>query len=778
MATLAQVEQALTNAHFAGDMNAARVLAAIAKKERAKRETDPLWGIPEVYDENTDVEGTVEKQPEPTVVDQVVGAGEAALTTATGATTGTAGFIGATLKNIANEMLSGEFGSQESARRVEEAAIKGMQDLTYIPKTEAGQDIVETLGEIAEPLVAVAPLGAEMQALGAASRVAAPVATAVTQERIIAPIAKTAAEAVEQVSQSKPTPGTGPSVGAQAVDKTTLRQTAAEELPVPIKLTKGQKTRDFEQLRFERETAKMGEEGAPIRERLTEQNLRVQQNMDAFIDATGAEIQDLRGIGEVVDAALQKRAKRDKTKIRTLYKEAEKSGEMSTPVNLQALVKTLNELESVESTAPIVTVAKKEMVRLGGAKLDESGQLVLPDRPAAKPDADFPEVGDLDNLIVETPESLILARGGELKTSGSNFFTNDADLALDYAGQKVGVYKLPPDKVPEFHDLKTLRRLTDEQRSVLDDLQSLGPDLAGNTPPWFISMLKEDGYDGFRHGPFTVVFNPDAIQPVKVWSASAPPQPGVGLTLAQTEQLRKLINKSAGNDPTNIKFAGDIKRVIDDSTDGLGGDAYKKARAARAKYSKDYEDITLIKQILNAKRGSNERAIAMEDVLRKSIFQPSTSLDSIRQLRKLLQTEGADGKQAWKELQGGTLRHIRDEALKSVATDSAGNRVVSPSQLDRVINQLDKSGKLDFIFGKKGASKLRLLNEVAQDILTAPPGVINTSNTATVLAGLVDVAISGTAGIPAPIMSSFRLATKSIKDAKLRARVKQALGEE
>ncbi|MCP4262917.1 MAG: hypothetical protein GY774_36215 [Planctomycetes bacterium] len=627
MATLAQVEQALTNAHLAGDMNAARVLAVIAKKERAKRSTDPLFGIPDVYDENTDVQGTVEVKQDPTLGEQVIGAGEAALTTGTAATTGAAGFIGATLKNIANEMMTGDFGTQESARRVEEAAIKGMQDWTYIPKTEAGQDIVQTIGEAVEPLVAVAPLSAEMQAIGAASRSAAPIGKAVAQERVIAPAAKAVTESVEKISQPKTTPGTGTAVGAQAVDKSVIRQTMADELPVKMQYTEGQKTRDFDQLRFERETAKLEDVGEPIRERYREQNEKLQQNMDAFIDSTGAELTDLRGVGEVVDKALRNRAARDKKKIRALYKTAEKSGEMEAPIALEQFAKHLTDNVPEAEVANVLKAVQMKAKQLGA--------------------------------VIE---------------SGDEFIA----------------------------------------------------------------------------------------QPIPLKTA---------------ELLRKSINNVTDQAPPNIRQSKMMKDLIDLETEGLGGDAYAKARKARTRYAKDYENIGLIKQLLNTKRGTDDRAVAMEDVLRKSIIAPSSSLDTVRQLRRLLQTEGDAGKQAWKELQGGTLRHIKDEALKNVATNEAGSRMVSPSQLDRTINQLDKSGKLDFIFGKSGAGKIRLLNDVAKEVLTAPPGVINTSNTATVLAGLVDIAISGTAGIPAPIMSSFRLATKSIKDAKLRARVIQALGD-
>jgi len=202
---------------------------------------------------------------------------------------------------------------------------------------------------------------------------------------------------------------------------------------------------------------------------------------------------------------------------------------------------------------------------------------------------------------------------------------------------------------------------------------------------------------------------------------------------------------------------------------------YQKARKARARFANDYENFGLARGILNTKRGSNDRAIALEDVLRKSVLQPSSSLDDLRQLRKLLHTEGATGVQAWKDLQGGTLRHIKDQALKSVATDQRGNRVISANGLAKSIDQLDKSGKLRFIFGEKGADKLRTVRDVAEVVTTAPAGAVNNSNTATVLAGLVDVAISGSAGVPAPLLSTIRVFRDKAQGARIKRAVDEAL---
>jgi hypothetical protein len=83
-------------------------------------------------------------------------------------------------------------------------------------------------------------------------------------------------------------------------------------------------------------------------------------------------------------------------------------------------------------------------------------------------------------------------------------------------------------------------------------------------------------------------------------------------------------------------------------------------------------------------------------------------------------------------LQGQTVDHIRDQALKGSARDINGNPIVSPAALDKAVRGLDVDGKLDFIFGKQGAQQLRDLNDIAKD-LTPVPGTVNTSNTSSAL---------------------------------------------
>jgi len=248
------------------------------------------------------------------------------------------------------------------------------------------------------------------------------------------------------------------------------------------------------------------------------------------------------------------------------------------------------------------------------------------------------------------------------------------------------------------------------------------------------------------------------------------------ITLVEAESLRRFINKNIRSaEPNDIRIGANIKRLIDESTEGLGNEKFKAARKARRKFAEDFEGVALMKQLTGLRKGTEERAVALEDVLRKSVISPSSSMDSLKKLRRVLQNGGDDGKQAWKDIQSGTLQHIQDEMIKNVATNQRGERVVSPAKLDKVIRDLDSSGKLDLIFGFKGAEKLRTINDVAKTVLTAPPGTINTSNTATVLAGLMDVGLTGATGVPLPILTAGKLITKSLKDKKLKKRVDAAL---
>ena len=605
-------------------------------------------------------DGSIRPDVNAGIVDTAIGTGEAALSMATGATGGAVGMIGGTLKGLAEQILSGNFGTPEAAKLVEQSAMSGAQALTYEPRTPSGQAQAQAVGSAMQNLIPVAPILPGLMPAAAGARSAAPagvvaragaeglgravageagasaVASGIDAGSRVANLAaskattlpRRALEALSREPESSATPGTRGSMGAAGTDMANQRRATAENLGFTgdRALTSGQSTRDPAQLKFERETAKMPGEGAPLRERVNAQNEQILSNFDGWVDETGAQAPSLRATGIAVDNALVRQAARDKAEIRTAYKAAEKAGEMEAPVAMPAVVQHLIDNAPEATVAPVLNMARQKALQLGMA-VEQDGQLI-------------------------------------------------------------------PQPVP----LKT------------------------------------------------------------------------------AELFRRSVSNAAGIDPTNIRQATIIKGLIDEATDGAGGTLYKQARAKRRRYAQNYEDRASIAKLMQNKRGTADRQVALEDVFSHSILRGS--LDDVRNVRRVLQRD-ADGAQAWKELQGATAGYIRDQATSNVATNASGSRVVSPAKLDRAIRELDADGRLDFIFGKKGAQTMRDINDLAQYALTVPPeAAVNTSNTAaTMLTAFADLGLSGASGIPLPLATAGKMARNHIKDVRLRRRIEDALND-
>lgn len=243
-------------------------------------------------------------------------------------------------------------------------------------------------------------------------------------------------------------------------------------------------------------------------------------------------------------------------------------------------------------------------------------------------------------------------------------------------------------------------------------------------------------------------------------------------TIKQLEKWRSEINGNVNQEAPNIRQATILKGFIDAHVEPYAGTLYKAARAERKRFGDKWEKHTIIKDLTSNKKGTDDRKVAYEKVVDRVIY--SGSLDDLRQAKRTIMTAGPEGKQSWSEIQAAVLQNIKDEATKGVAPDAQGNQMISPAVLNAQIRKLDD--KLDFIFGKEGAEKLRALNEVSKTIFTVPASAaINYSNTAATLSAAMDLVLSGMSGFPAPVASALRLSTKHIKDRKIRKRVEDAL---
>jgi len=247
------------------------------------------------------------------------------------------------------------------------------------------------------------------------------------------------------------------------------------------------------------------------------------------------------------------------------------------------------------------------------------------------------------------------------------------------------------------------------------------------------------------------------------------------VSINNSEILRQFVNESTDwTNPREALFAKRFTSAIDDATEGAGGEAYKQARRLRRQFADEFENASLTARLLSTKPGSDDRRVAYEDVFDKIIV--ASPLEEMNKTRSTLLRSGADGKRAWQDLKAYGLEYIKNKSLSPSQTDSRGNPLVSPDKLQRTIQAMDRRGKLESLYGKKQAQTLRDLADIASVIYTAPPGAINTSNTASALQVALDsVATFGLTGIPAPAMTALREASKYVKDRKTRARINAAL---
>jgi hypothetical protein len=236
------------------------------------------------------------------------------------------------------------------------------------------------------------------------------------------------------------------------------------------------------------------------------------------------------------------------------------------------------------------------------------------------------------------------------------------------------------------------------------------------------------------------------------------------------EDIYQFINKNYDpSDAVGMLHAGEMKKLINFATENKGGELYQAARKLRTNYSKQFEDIGAIDKLLRTKKGTTDRAVAFEDVFKHSILDGSR--DDVASIGLALKKGGAEGQQAWKELQGQTIQHIKDKVTSSIDVDSFGNPVVSPAKFKSVIKELDQDGKLDYIFGKKGAEEVRNLYETTLNVNAPLKGAVNYSNTSSALMKALD-AISLS---PVARAVGVKQVREKVKESGIKKQVKESV---
>jgi hypothetical protein len=248
------------------------------------------------------------------------------------------------------------------------------------------------------------------------------------------------------------------------------------------------------------------------------------------------------------------------------------------------------------------------------------------------------------------------------------------------------------------------------------------------------------------------------------------------VSIRSLEDVRKSINKAVQPGTPNESYGTALKELIDASTEGVGGDLYKKARELRIDQANKFENRAIVARLVSNIKNMDDRRVPADRVFKTAILNESP--ENIQFLRRTLRDLGDDGKQAWSELQGATLRHIQERATANVNKTSENLDVVSAAQLNRAVDELDKNGRLDLIFNPKMSQQVRDLRDVIQYVNTVPPGTsINTSGTArTLAAALGEMVVTGTAtSIPLPILTGIKVIRDQVKNAKIKKQINRSL---
>lgn len=192
------------------------------------------------------------------------------------------------------------------------------------------------------------------------------------------------------------------------------------------------------------------------------------------------------------------------------------------------------------------------------------------------------------------------------------------------------------------------------------------------------------------------------------------------LRLGQLEEVREQVNKLIQPGTPNAAIGREIKKAIDEIESSFGGEKFRAARKMRERQAKYFENASYVSDLLGTKAGSKDRVVALDDVFKHSILDGS--LEDTRAIGVVLKKGGKDAQQAWKELQGLTLAKMRDEADQLFQTARGGKSVDGPLRSFKTrVRELDTSGKLEYLFGPKGAQEIRDTISTVETLLARAP---------------------------------------------------------
>ena len=190
------------------------------------------------------------------------------------------------------------------------------------------------------------------------------------------------------------------------------------------------------------------------------------------------------------------------------------------------------------------------------------------------------------------------------------------------------------------------------------------------------------------------------------------------------------IYQLAGKYP-NSAHARQLKNLMDDATEGVGGNLYQEARAARRQFAKEFEDVSAVAKLVGSK--GEDRLVRLSNVFDNVVL--GSTKEDVQHITRLLKRAGEDGQQAINELKGQTIQWLKGQA-------TGVNGITKFDNFRKAVDKLEREDKLTELFGKAGREQILDLRDTVKDALVKQPGAVNYSNTANaVMRGLENMAL-------------------------------------
>jgi hypothetical protein len=203
------------------------------------------------------------------------------------------------------------------------------------------------------------------------------------------------------------------------------------------------------------------------------------------------------------------------------------------------------------------------------------------------------------------------------------------------------------------------------------------------------------------------------------------------ISIRALEDVYQNIGKKAQPGTPNSTYGKDLKGLIDQATEGAGGDLYKEARAARRQFAKEFEDVSAVAKLVGSK--GEDRLVRLSSVFDNVVL--GSSKEDVQHITSLLKRAGPEGQQAINELKGQTVQWLKGQA-------TGVNGVTKFDNFRKAVDKLEREDKLTELFGKDGREQILDLRDTVKDAMVKQPGAVNYSNTASALMrGLENIAL-------------------------------------